>query len=84
MKQYEKLFEMDGITLQVDKAVLDLVIQKAVEFKLGARGLRGICEAILTDAMFDLPGTKDKQLRITLDYAQSKLQKSVLNRLRAA
>lgn len=84
MKQYEKLFEMDGISLQVDKAVLDLVIQKAVEFKLGARGLRGICEAILTDAMFDLPGTKDKQLRITLDYAQSKLQKSVLNRLRAA
>lgn len=84
MKQYEKLFEMDGITLQVDKAVLDLIIQKAVEFKLGARGLRGICEAILTDAMFDLPGTKDKQLRITLDYAQSKLQKSVLNRLRAA
>ena len=84
MKQYEKLFELDGVKLSIDKSVLDLIVEKAIEFKLGARGLRSICEAILTDAMFEMPSSKEKELKVTYDYAIEKLNKSVLSKLKAA
>lgn len=73
MKQYERLFEIDGIKLVVDKAVLDLIVDTAIENKLGARGLRSICEKIMTDAMYEAPSSGKKSFRITLKYAQSKL-----------
>ncbi len=76
VKQYKNLFKMDGITLEFDDAVLDYVVDKAVEFQLGARGLRSICEAIMLDAMYDLPSTDEKVCRITLDYAREKLERS--------
>jgi ATP-dependent Clp protease ATP-binding subunit ClpX len=84
MKQYEKLFELDGVKLSIDKSVLDLIVEKAIEFKLGARGLRSICEAILTDAMFEMPSSKEKELKVTYDYAIEKLNKSVLSKLKVA
>jgi len=84
MKQYEKLFDLDGVKLSIDKSVLDLIVEKAIEFKLGARGLRSICEAILTDAMFEMPSSKEKELKITYDYAIEKLNKSVLSKLKVA
>jgi ATP-dependent Clp protease ATP-binding subunit ClpX len=84
MKQYEKLFDIDGVKLSIDKSVLDLIVEKAIEFKLGARGLRSICEAILTDAMFEMPSSKEKELKITYDYAIEKLNKSVLSKLKVA
>jgi len=84
IKQYEKLFEMDGIKLSFDKQVLDLIVDKALEFKLGARGLRSICEAIMTDAMFDMPSKKESELKITYDYAIEKLSKSVVAKLKVA
>jgi ATP-dependent Clp protease ATP-binding subunit ClpX len=84
-KQYEKLFEMDGIILHWDEKVLDYIVDKAVEFKLGARGLRSICEAIMIDVMFDPPDSeKEKGLTIGLKYAREKLEKSNLKRLKAA
>jgi len=83
IKQYQKLFEMDDIDFTIDEKALDYIVQKAVEYKLGARGLRSLCEAILTDAMFELPGTDEKKLRITKKYAESKLVKSTLSRLKA-
>lgn len=73
MKQYERLFEIDGIKLVVDKAVLELIVDTAIENKLGARGLRSICEKIMTDAMYEAPSSGKKSFRITLKYAQSKL-----------
>jgi ATP-dependent Clp protease ATP-binding subunit ClpX len=84
MKQYEKLFELDGVKLSIDKSVLDLIVEKAIEFKLGARGLRSICEAILTDAMFEMPSSKEKELKVTYDYAIEKLNKSILSKLKVA
>lgn len=84
IKQYIKLFEMDKVALSFDKAVLDLIVDKALEFKLGARGLRSICEAIMTDAMFEIPSLQEKELKITLRYATEKLQKSTLNKLKVA
>lgn len=85
IKQYVKLFEMEDIQLSFDKAVLDLIVDKAVEFNLGARGLRSICEAIMVDAMYDLPSVNDvKEYKIDLDYAQAKLNKSSINKLKAA
>jgi ATP-dependent Clp protease ATP-binding subunit ClpX len=84
MKQYEKLFELDGVKLSIDKNVLDLIVEKAIEFKLGARGLRSICEAIMTDAMFEMPSSKEKELKITYEYAIEKLDKSVLSKLKVA
>lgn len=84
IKQYTRLFEMDGIELTIEKEVLDFIIQKALEFKLGARGLRSICEAILTDAMFEMPDSKDKKLRITIAYAQEKISKSSIAKLKVA
>ena len=84
IKQYMKLFEMDKVVLSFDKAVLDLIVEKALEFKLGARGLRSICEAIMTDAMFEIPSMQEKELKITLRYATEKLQKSTINKLKVA
>jgi ATP-dependent Clp protease ATP-binding subunit ClpX len=82
IKQYQKLFSMDGVELEFDKDVLEFIVDKAIEFKLGARGLRSICETIMIDVMFDMP--KDKQLQITLDYARLKLESTEAQRLRAA
>lgn len=86
VKQYTKLFKIDGVKLSIDKSVLDLIVDKAIEYKLGARGLRAICEAILTDAMYETPATPHvKELHVTLRYAKERIQKSAaLNRLKAA
>ena len=84
IKQYKKLFEIDGIELELDKKVLNYIVEKAVELKLGARGLRSICEAILTDAMFEAPSNKEKTLKITLSYAKEKFSKSKISKLKVA
>jgi len=86
VKQYTKLFNIDNVKLSIDKAVLDLIVDKAVEYKLGARGLRAICEAILTDAMFEVPGDEEiKEFHVTQRYAKEKIQRSsALNRLKVA
>jgi len=85
IKQYTKLFEIDGIALTFDDDALELIVDKAIEFKLGARGLRSICEFIMTDAMFELPSDKSvKKITITLDYAEDKLVKSNLKKLKVA
>jgi ATP-dependent Clp protease ATP-binding subunit ClpX len=83
-KQYKKLFKMDGIELEIEEPVLDLVVEKAMEFNLGARGLRSICEAILIDAMFELPSSDDKHITITRDYAEDKLSNATISKLKAA
>ena len=74
-KQYIKLFAMDGIELEFAEDTLDFIVDKAVEFKLGARGLRSICETIMLDAMFDMPSTDDKKLLITKEYASQKIER---------
>src|SRR5574343_328381 len=81
MKQYKHLVQMEGIKLEVDEEVLDLIVDKALEFKLGARGLRGICEAIMLDLMYDLPSNDKapKSFTITLDYAAEKLKNARLS-----
>src|SRR6266496_2291316 len=84
IKQYTRLFGYENIELHVENAVLDFMVQKALEYKLGARGLRSICEHILTDAMFELPGSGIKKLDVTLDYAAQKINKSKLNMLKVA
>ena len=85
IKQYVKLFEMEGVSLSFDKKALDLIVGKAIEFKLGARGLRSICEAIMTDAMFELPSDKSiKEFKVTMSYAKEKLSQSSINKLRVA
>ena len=84
IKQFTRLFELEGIELKIDNQVLDFMVTKALEYKLGARGLRSICESILTDAMFELPGTNTKKLHITLDYAQQMFSKSKLSILKVA
>ena len=84
-KQYVKLFKMDDMELTFTDGALDFIVQKAVEFKLGARGLRSICEAIMIDAMFDGPSEEaQKDIEITLDYAKEKINKSKLHKLKAA
>ena len=80
-KQYIKLFEMDGVKLSFNDDVLEYVVDKAIEFKLGARGLRSIVEAIMMDVMFDLPSSKKKTFTVTLDYAKSQLEKANISRL---
>lgn len=75
IKQYEALFAMDGVHLTFDDDVLDYVVDKAVEYRLGARGLRSICEAVMNDVMFDIPSSGDKEFRVTLDLARKKLEK---------
>jgi len=84
VKQYIKLFEYDSIKLKIDNDVLDYIVDKAIEFKLGARGLRSICEAIMIDAMFELPSGEQNEMFITLEYAQKKLEKVNMKRLKAA
>ena len=85
IKQYKKLFKMDGIEFSVDKKALDLIVDKAIEYKLGARGLRSICEEIMLDVMFDLPSDMDKkEFKLTYSYAKSKLDQSSLIKLKAA
>jgi ATP-dependent Clp protease ATP-binding subunit ClpX len=84
MKHFTRLFELEGIELVIDDAVLDFMVKKALEYKLGARGLRSICESILTDAMFELPGTETKHLHITRDYAEQMFSKSKLSILKVA
>ncbi len=83
IKQYQKLFEMDDIELNVTTGALDFIVTKAIEYKLGARGLRSLCEEILTDAMFDLPGGDKKKLSVTKAYAEGKLSKVKLKKLKA-
>lgn len=84
IKQYVKLFEMDKISLSFDEDVYEYIVDKAMEFKLGARGLRSIVEAIMMDSMFSMPSEKIKELHITRDFAISKLQKSNIEKLRVA
>ena len=85
-KQYVKLFEMDGITLSIDDEVHDYIVEKAIDFKLGARGLRSICETIMIDAMFDGPSDSEnnKEFKLTLEYAQNKIENSTLQKLKVA
>lgn len=85
VKQYIKMFKMDNIELTFDEEVLDYIVDKAIEFKLGARGLRSITETIMMDAMYEMPSKKAaKKLTITLDYAQNKLQQTNLDQLKIA
>jgi ATP-dependent Clp protease ATP-binding subunit ClpX len=84
IKQFTKLFELEGIELVIDDDVFDFMVKKALEYKLGARGLRSICESILTDAMFELPGTDVTKLHITLSYAEQMFSKSKLSILKVA
>ncbi|MET0462816.1 MAG: ATP-dependent Clp protease ATP-binding subunit ClpX [Chitinophagaceae bacterium] len=84
MKQYKKLFELEGIDLTIENEVLDFMVERAVEYKLGARGLRSICEGILTDAMFELPSSKETSFTLDLDYAKRKFDKSKLSLLKVA
>jgi ATP-dependent Clp protease ATP-binding subunit ClpX len=75
MRQYEKMFELDGIKLNYEPAVLDLIVDTAIENKLGARGLRSICEQIMTDAMYEAPSSNKKTFKLTVKYAKEKLTK---------
>ena len=81
IKQYQKLFEMDGIKLSFDNEVLDFIVDKAMEYKLGARGLRSIVESIMIDSMFEVPSKKVKEFNVTIDYAKAQFDKSHLTKL---
>jgi len=83
IKQYKKLFEMDDIAFNITDGALKFIVNKAIEYKLGARGLRSLCEEILTDAMFELPSSEDKELNVTKAYAEQKLTKTTLKKLKA-
>jgi ATP-dependent Clp protease ATP-binding subunit ClpX len=83
IKQYKKLFEMDDVEFVITDEALEFIVEQAVEYKLGARGLRSLCEAVLTDAMFELPGTEDTELHVTKDYAEKKLNKATIKKLKA-
>ena len=83
IKQYKKLFTMDQIEFSITDGALDFIVEKAVEYKLGARGLRSLCEEILTDAMFEMPSTDEKKLHVTKSYAEDKLTKTTLKKLKA-
>lgn len=84
IKQYQKLFEMDGVDFSIDNEALDFIVDKALEYKLGARGLRSLCEAILTDAMFELPSSSEKELHVSKEFAAQALTKNLLKRLEIA
>jgi ATP-dependent Clp protease ATP-binding subunit ClpX len=84
MKQNKRLIELEGISLSVEDAVLDFMVEKAIEYKLGARGLRSICESILNDAMFEMPSSKETTLHLDLEYAENKFNKSKLSLLKVA
>ncbi|MDT0556959.1 ATP-dependent Clp protease ATP-binding subunit ClpX [Patiriisocius hiemis] len=83
IKQYKKLFEMDGIEFVITEEALDFIVEQAIEYKLGARGLRSLCEAVLTDAMYEMPGGDDKELTVTREYASEKLNKATIKKLKA-
>ncbi|MFT7284210.1 ATP-dependent Clp protease ATP-binding subunit ClpX [Nonlabens sp.] len=83
IKQYKKLFEMDDIAFSITDEALTFIVERAIEYKLGARGLRSLCEAILTDAMFDMPGGDQKELEVSKNYAESKLNKNAIQKLKA-
>ncbi|HOV45035.1 MAG TPA: AAA family ATPase, partial [Ferruginibacter sp.] len=84
IKQFTRLFDLEGIALKFEPAVLDFMVEKALEYKLGARGLRSICESILTDAMYELPSEKTKSFDVTLEYALRKFKNSKLSMLKVA
>ncbi len=84
IKQYKKLFAMDGVDFTITDEALDFIVDKALEYKLGARGLRSLCEAILTDSMYDLPSSDEKVLVIDREYAEHSLSKNLLKRLEIA
>lgn len=84
IKQYEKLFAMDGIKLTFDQDALDYMVDKAVEYKLGARGLRSIVESVMTEAMFEMPSRRVKSFAVTLDYTKQELDKAHLQKLESA
>jgi len=83
IKQYKKLFSMDDIDFVITEEALDFIVTQAVDYKLGARGLRSLCEAVLTDAMYELPGSDDNELHVTRDYVEEKLSKSTIKKLKA-
>lgn len=83
IKQYEKLFAMDSITFSITEQALNYIVDKAVEYKLGARGLRSLCEAIFTDAMFTLPSSEEKDFKVTKAYAEEKLSMETIKKLKA-
>ena len=83
IKQYQSLFAIDDIVLEFTTGALDFIVDKALEYNLGARGLRSLCEAILTEAMFSLPGTDTTQLKVTKSYAERQLKKSNTSKLKA-
>ena len=84
IKQFVKLFEMDGIELEIKDPALDYIVEKALDYNLGARGLRSLCEEILNDAMFNMPGGDKKKLVVTKSYAEKQLSRIVLKKLKAA
>ena len=84
IKQYEKLFDMDDVKFTISNDALDFIVDKALEYKLGARGLRSLCEAILTDSMYELPSSEEKVLHIDKEYTQDALTKNLLKRLEIA
>jgi ATP-dependent Clp protease ATP-binding subunit ClpX len=84
VKQYKKLFELEGIQLSIEEEVLNFMVEKAMEYKLGARGLRSICESILTDAMYEMPSSKETQFNLDIEYAKRKFDKSKLSLLKVA
>jgi ATP-dependent Clp protease ATP-binding subunit ClpX len=84
IRQYKRLFELEGIQLTIDDDVLDFMVTKAVEYKLGARGLRSICESILTDAMFELPSSKENKFHLSIEYARKKFDTSKMSLLKVA
>ena len=83
IKQYVKLFELDGIELEFTPGALDYIVEKALEYNLGARGLRSLCESILNEAMFDLPGSDETALKVTKTYAEQQLKKANTSKLKA-
>jgi ATP-dependent Clp protease ATP-binding subunit ClpX len=84
INQYVKLFEIEGISLTIEDEVYDFMVEKAMEYKLGARGLRSICESILTDAMFELPSSNEKEFKLTIDYAKQKFDYAKIKMLKVA
>ena len=84
VKQYIKLFEMDGVKLIIQPEVFEFIVDKAVEYKLGARGLRSIVETIMMDVMFEMPSMKVKEYELTIDYAQKQMEKANISRLQNA
>ena len=84
IKQYLKLFKMDGIQLSFEDGVFEYIVEKSIEYKVGARGLRSICETLMTDAMYNLPSEKKKRYKVTLKYAKEKLEITDMKKLRVA